>query len=170
MPELEPAQMDPDLMVRLGNIVVRWSLVEEWLSHLLTGLVDADPGGMQIVTTNVANSTQIQWILTLLSVHIHKQPELQEIIDLVKRADEMRGERNAFMHGLWNPVGCEPGTCLVSTAKWERAEIVRNWLVTTTDLDEFHNLIDEWLVEFQDVGRQFGFPRRRGETKSIFAD
>jgi hypothetical protein len=170
MPDLSPTEIDSELTARLGQIVIRWAVLEDWLSHLLANLVHADPGGLAVVTTNVASSTQIQWILTLLSVHVHKQPELQEIIDLVKRADELRGDRNALVHGIWDPTGCELQTCLVNTVKWERTEVIRQWMVTVTDLDQLVSDINEWIADFIELGKRFGFPRRRGDTKSIFLD
>ncbi len=170
MPDLTPTVIDPALSERLGQIVIRWSVVEDWLSLLLSALVNADPGGMAVVTTNVANSTVARWILTLLDVQVRKQPELQEIIDLVNRTHVLRSERNALMHGLWNPERCDLGTCLVNTAKWERSEVIREWLVTTTELDSLVDEINEWISDYAKVGRKFGFPRRRGETKSIFDD
>jgi hypothetical protein len=103
-------------------------------------------------------------------VHVHKQPDLQEVIDLVKRTEELRGDRNALVHGLWNPEGCEPGSCLVNTARWERNEVIREWLVTTAELDGLLGDIQEWIADYITLGRKFGFPRKRGDTKSIFAD
>jgi hypothetical protein len=170
MPDSIPAEVDPELTKRLGEIVICWAALEDWLSHLLTTLLGADFGAMAVVTVNVSSSSQIQWILTLLSIHVHKQPELQETIDLVKRADGLRGDRNALVHGLWSPLGCEPGTCLVNTVRWERSEVIREWMVTIADLDQLRDDIDQCVVDFMEIGRKFGFPRRRGETKSIFAD
>ncbi len=170
MSDLSPTVIDSELTERLGQIVIRWSGLEAWLSHLLAHLVNADQGGMAVVTTNVASSTQMQWILTLLSIHAPKQPELQEVIDLVKRADELRGDRNALVHGIWDATGCEPKTCLVHTVKWERNEVIREWMVTPADLDELVSEINEWIADFMEVGKKFGFPRRRGGTKSIFAE
>jgi hypothetical protein len=170
MPDLTPTTIDSELTARLGQIVIRWAVAEDWLSHLLAALVDADPGGLAIVTTNVASSTVANWILTLLDVHVHKQPELQEVIDLVTRTQDLRAERNALVHGLWSPEKCEPGTCLVNTAKWDRSEIIREWLVTTAELDGLLSEINEWISDYAAVGRKFGFPRRRGETKSIFVE
>jgi len=170
VPDMSPAEIDPELTQLLGQIVIRFASVEDWLALLLATLVGADPAPMAVVTTNTANSSHIQWILTLLSIHIHKQPELQEVVDLVKRADELRGERNPLVHGIWDPTNCEPGTCLVNTARWERTEVIRNRVVTVADLTELVSDIDEWIADFVAIGKKFAFPRRRGGTKSIFDD
>jgi hypothetical protein len=168
--DLSPADIDPELTKRLGQIVIRWSTVEAWIASILANATNADPGAMQVVTANVSTSTQIQWIKTLLSVHEHKDPELSEVTALLNRADEIRADRNALVHGIWNPAGCEPGTCLINTARLERSEIIRNSLVTIADLDELRDRIDEWIAEFIELGKRIGFPRKYGETKSIFAD
>jgi hypothetical protein len=170
MPTLQPTFVEPDLTTRLGLIVIRWSEIEEWLSHLLATLMNADLGGMTIITSTAGAATQIQWILTVLSVFEHKDPTLAEVVDLVKRADELRIDRNALAHGTWNPAGCEKGTCLVNTYNWKHSEIMKEWLITTSDLDELLSDIDHWLADYVTLGRKFGFPRKQGEIKSIFSD
>lgn len=171
MPIPEKAKpIDSELTSRLGQIVTRWSVLENWLSHMLASVVGAEAAPMSIITANVSTNTIIQWMRTTLNVHVHKQPELQEVLDLLTRADELRGDRNALVHGVWTDDGCEPGTCLVNTVRWDRNEIIRDWLVTTADLDELLGHIDDWIADFMTTGLKFGFPRRKGETKSIFAD
>ena len=170
MPKLAPVVVDGDLLSRLGEIVVKWSGLEQWLSHLLATMVDADPGGMTVITNTAGAATQIQWLLTIISVFEHKQPDLQEVVDLVNRADDMRTDRNALSHGLWDQTGCESGTCFVETYNWRHTEITKKWLITKQDLDDMIASIDEWIDDYQELGLRFNFPRRRGETKSIFAD
>jgi hypothetical protein len=43
-------------------------------------------------------------------------------------------------------------------------------MVTVADLDHLRSDIDQWVNDYIETGKRFGFPRRRGETKSIFDD
>lgn len=162
--------IDPALTSRLGQIVIRWTILENWISLTLATAINADLGGTSIITANAGVSTTIQWIRTILKIHVGQQPELQELIDLLERADDLRLERNALVHGAWDDTGCDPGTCMINTVGWNRSEIIRDCLITTTDLDDFLSHIDDWIADYAALGCKLGFPRRRGETKSIFAD
>jgi hypothetical protein len=168
MPDLSPAVVDSELTQRLGQIVIRWATLENMMSLLIATLVAGDPGGVAVMTDGAGASTQIQWINTLLSILEPKNPELGEISALIKRAEEMRTDRNALIHGLWNPDGCEGGTCLVATFNWKHSEVVREWLITTADLQELVDGINEWIADYIALGKKLGFPRKRGDTKSIF--
>jgi hypothetical protein len=170
MPDISPTVIEPVLAQQLGQIVTRWSSLEDLLSHLIATLVNGDPAPVSILTGTAGCATQIQWIQTLISIHEHKDPELSKIGALVKRAEEMRTDRNALIHGLWNPVGCESGTCLVATFNWKHSEIIKEWLITTTELEELLDDINVWIGDYIELGKKMGFPRRRGKTKSIFLD
>jgi hypothetical protein len=43
-------EIDPELIKRLGQIVINWAVIEEWLGHLLGTLIDADLGGSSVLT------------------------------------------------------------------------------------------------------------------------
>lgn len=132
-------------------------------------LIRADPAGMTILTGTAGAATQIKWIQTVISIFEHKE-DLTEIAELVKRADELRIDRNALAHGTWDPTNCDPGTCSVTTYNWQKTEIMKTWLITTSDLDELLSGIEEWLGEYVRLGRKYNFPLRAGETISIFHD
>lgn len=170
MPDLTPAKVDTELTSRLGTIVMKWASAESWLSYLLATMVEANPGAMSVVTNEMSASLTIQIIKTLISVHEHKQPELSAVRELIEDADELRQQRNEYAHGVWNPEGCEPKTCLVNIVNWKRKEISRSVLVTVSDLDQLAIELDEWIAAYIDLGKRFGFPRRAGETQSIFFD
>ncbi len=170
MPEVVPIEIEAEFTSLLGQLVIKWSAVEDWLAQLLATLVDADPGAMSIVTGSAGAATLIQWIQTTLSVHEPEDQELKEISDFVQRAEEMRTDRNALVHGIWDQTKCESGTCIVVTFNWKHSEIIKEWLITTTDLKELISGIDEWIADYIRLGRKFNFPRRRGQFKSIFAD
>jgi hypothetical protein len=166
----EGFDIDPELTRRLGQIVIRWSALEAWISALVAATVGADPGPMQTITGTSGIKTQMDWIRNIISVHIDKEPELQEIVDLLARADELRADRNAIVHGIWDSTGCELGTAQVQTVRIERREIIRSELVTISDLDQLLIEINEWIAGYTELGRKFGFPRLSGSSKSIFTD
>lgn len=156
-----------ELAWRLGQIVMRWSAVEGCLSHLLATLVNADPVALSVITDGMTNSTQAQSIRTLLYVQLHNEAGIGEMLDHLTKADDLRADRNALVHGLWDATGCQKGTCQVQSFKRGR---FTSWLVTTSELDELIGAINKWTVEFIALGQKFGFPRRRGEARSIFND
>jgi hypothetical protein len=137
---------------------------------LLGTFLHADQGGMMVITNNIAISTQSKWIRALLSCHAHEAQYNEKVVALLTRADDLRSERNEFIHGIWSPDGCEPKTALVETVNLDRAEIIKGRLVTIEDLNELLIEIDEWIADYVKLGRELGFPRHRGGTKSIFSD
>jgi hypothetical protein len=171
MPDLEPLTVDPALTEPLGQIVIRWASLESWVSFLLANLLDADPGGMHVMTNSVSTSTQTQWIRNLLKHRPPHEAEKKEKIEsLLNWADDLRSERNEFIHGLWDTTKCEPGTAIVETVNFQRARIVVSRLVTPNDLNQLVIEIDDWIAAYVKLGRELGFPRRRGESKSVFSD
>jgi hypothetical protein len=171
MPDFGIPDIDPELAEPLGQIVVRWSSVENLISMLLGTLVFADLGGMQVVTTNVAVSAQTKWIRALLSVNRPDSDSHKEQVEaLMARADDLRIERNEFIHGYWDTTGCEPKTALIQTVNLDRNEIIRERLVTKNDLFDLVADINEWIGDYVSLGRQLGFPRHKDGTKSIFVD
>jgi hypothetical protein len=162
--------IEADLTSHLGQIAINTAVIEEWLGHLLASLIDADPGGLHVVTRDMSVGTIIQTIKTVLSIFEPARPELKLVRELVEDADEIRGERNELIHGVWDQTGCEPGTALVQTTNWKRAEITRERLITTSELDQLLSHCETWIEEFVLLGREFHFPRTKGSDKSIFAD
>jgi hypothetical protein len=167
---LEENPIDPELLCRLGKIVTLWSSVESWIAMLLGTLMNADLGASSHLTNNVSNALQVKCIRALLSVHAHEEPATNDVVDLLDRADEMRIERNELAHGIWNATGCEPKTALINTANLDRAEIIRDRLVTVPDLDHLIQDIERWITDYATLGAQIGFPRKRGATISILVE
>jgi hypothetical protein len=170
MPDLAPMKLDPALAEPLGQMVVRWASLESWISMLLAHLLNADMGGMHVLTNTVATSTQTQWIRHLLKHHPHEAAENQQVEELLNWADDLRSERNEFLHGLWDTTGCEPKTAMVETVNFQRSQIISSRLVTPNDLNQLVIEIDDWIAAYVKLGRELGFPRRRGESKSLFSD
>ncbi|UPJ25884.1 hypothetical protein [Bradyrhizobium sp. CW1] len=169
MPATKFSAIEADLTSRLGQIAINTAVIEEWLGHILATLIDADPGGLHVVTNDLSIGTIIQSIKTVISIFEPTRPDLSELRELIEDADEIRIERNEFVHGLWDQTNCAPGSALVQLTNWKKAEVTRERLVTTAELQELLVDCDDWLERFVILGRKFGFPRRKGQAKSIFA-
>jgi hypothetical protein len=170
MPDTRFSSIEPDLTSRLGQIAINTAVIEEWLGHILATVIGADPGGLSIVTHDMSVGAVIQALKTAISVFEPVHSDLNELRQLVEDADEIRIQRNELIHGIWDQTNCVAGTALVQISNWKRNEVTRERLVTMTELDELLVDCQTWIEEFVILGRKFGFPRRRGENKSIFAD
>jgi hypothetical protein len=170
MPDFGIPDIAPELAEPLGQIIVRWSGIEYLISMLLGTFVNADLAGIQIITTNIAISTQTKWVRALLSVKPQQGDFNDRVEALLARADELRTERNEFAHGHWDTTGCEPKTALVQTFNMDRKEIFRERLVTPQDLTDLVADINDWIADYVALGRELGFPRRKDGDKSIFMD
>lgn len=170
MPTTSFSQIEPELTSRLGQLAINWAVIEDWLRHLLAAQIGADAGALSVVTKDMGAANIIQILLTAISIHEPDNPELKDIRELVQYADELRSERNELVHGIWDPTNCQPGTSLVQNSNWKKAEIIRERLVTTAELDQLLIDCQTWLDRYVELGRLFGFPRTAGSTKSIFDD
>jgi hypothetical protein len=170
MPEFFLSPIPDVLCVRLGRIVVKWTAVEKLTSYLLATCLLADQAAVHVVSNAVSVSTQTKWIRALMSAHPHEDKNNQLVRELLIRADDLRSERNELMHGMWDTTNCEPDTALIETVNLDRPEIIRSRLVTTHDLDDLMREIDGWIDDYVALGRKLGFPRNRGDTKSMFSD
>lgn len=147
--------VSPDLAARLGTLVIRWSVVEHWISELFSFLTKGDPGLMLIVTVNISQSTLTTWIRTLNDIYKSPGDLQQRIRDILAEVDELRGERNTLVHGIWH-TGTEPNSVIVQTVKLERAEIVRDLVVTAADLNDLIERVIEVNSRLADILREIG--------------
>lgn len=170
MPNLGLAEVDPELSSQLGQIIIRWSALEYFISMLLATFLNADQGGMMVITNSVPVSVQSKWLRALMASHEHEADQNRRVTELLSRADELRAERNEIVHGIWDTTNCQPKTALVETVNLDRAEIIKSRLVTLQDLNELLADISRWIDDYVTLGRELGFPRHRGGTTSIFAD
>lgn len=170
MPDFVVSTVEPELCMRLGQIVTKWTVVEKLISLLLGTCLIADQGAMSVVTNSIAVSTQTKWIRALMASHEHEATQNKRVSDLLTHADDLRQERNELIHGMWESDGCDPLTSIVETVNLDRNEIIRSRLVTSHDLDDLLRDINLWIDDYVALGRELGFPRQRGETKSMFAD
>jgi hypothetical protein len=102
MPNIKTVIVESALTSRLGQIIIRWSEIEEWLSKLLGTMAEADLGAMSVITSTAGAASEIQWIKTIIDVFEYKDPRLNEIRELVNRVDELRidGMHSLTAHGI----------------------------------------------------------------------
>jgi hypothetical protein len=83
--------------------------------------------------------------------------------------DAGNGERELVMM-RWGmlPPPRTGGTCSVTTYNWQKTEVMKTWLTTSSDLDELLSGIHEWIREYVRLGRKYAFPRVKGKPGSIF--
>lgn len=165
LPEFGIPDIDPKLAEPLGQIVIHWASVEYLVAMLLATFLNADQGGIQVLTNSISVSTQTKWIQSLMASHDNEVHHNERVSALLDRADELRAERNEFVHGNWDSTGCEPKTALITTVNLNRSEIIRERLVTVQDLSDLVVDIDNWIADYVTLGRELGFPRHRGSPK-----
>ena len=141
-------QIEPKLLERLGLLVVRFALVEQTISDLFIHLTGGDPGAMVVVTSNSSQSSISNWTRTLLDIRsTPDEHELSnELREALTEADRLRGLRNDLVHGLWG-TNCPPGSVCVQTVRLERNEIIKDLVVTASDLDDL-------IVDTEEVAAQ----------------
>src|SRR5262249_52357422 len=100
-------------------------------------------------------STLTGWLRTLAALRFN-EADKQRMLGLLTQIDEARAERNAYAHGLWVP-GPEPQTAVVSTIRWERAEVMKQELVTKADLNGLLEEIEEVYRALVAIAHHLGF-------------
>lgn len=129
-------QIEPELLQRLGSLVVVSGRVEGLIGDLFATLMRGDRGPLYLVTERVAVSTLMEWVRTLLAIRSAPPAITQEISEILDAAKAFQGERNALVHGQWGTDKSEPGTVMVATIDLQRSEVIVDRLVTAADLDE----------------------------------
>lgn len=135
-------QIEPELLELLGSFIVKWSIVEAYVSDLFVLLTRGDPGIMIAVTGSISTSTITDWIRAIIDLSKQTPHDLvNEIHDVLSEVDYLRSERNILIHGIWATTGPEQSV-LVQTAKLGRSAVLHDRVVTAADL---RGLIDETL-------------------------
>ncbi len=147
-------QIEPELLQRLGYLVVNWSLVEHHVSSLFVFLTEGEPGSMLVVTENVSQSVIVGWIRALLDLRqIIPTAWESEVREVLREVDELRIERNALVHGLWSTSGPE-NSVIVQTVKLGRRGIVQSTVQTVADLDDLINHVLDVAARLSDLLRR----------------
>jgi hypothetical protein len=134
-----------ELMKHLGLLVTRWAMVEAHVSELFSKLTEGNRGAMYVVTANVSQSTLTGWIRTLLDCYQLPPEDAKELRDRLNDVDELRIERNIFVHGLW--AWKDGSSATVQTVRLDRSTVVQELLVTPADLDEISDRIRELSLQ-----------------------
>lgn len=140
----------------LGAVVMEWARVEALVGEFLSYLLKADPGAMYVLNQEVGCGTQIKWIRVLAYDRFTNDNTRANLKILFDRLDAARGERNAYVHGIWID-GPEPNTAIVQTVKVDRAEMIRDELVTVSDLDDLFSEIRSVALELHQISEALGF-------------
>jgi len=159
--------IDEPLLTALGRLVYTWAFVEAMEGEFLAFLLNAHQGLAHVITQKVSGSTITDWLRTLASIRF-EAPDVQRIGALMARIDEVRGDRNAYVHGLWAP-GPVEGTALVTTIRWDRAEVMKRELATLNDLEEVTREALELYAEICVIGRHLGFAGPHNTTQPPIA-
>jgi hypothetical protein len=156
MPNSTPVrQVEPELLQRLGLLVIRWAVIENWMSELFIFMMKGTPGLMYVVTESISQSTITEWIRTLLGVVQTPADIERELLDILNDVKELRGERNALVHGIWS-TDCPPHSAIVQTVKLDRREMVRDQVVTAADIDDLISRTLEIHVRMVAIAKAVG--------------
>ncbi|MBK7014775.1 MAG: hypothetical protein IPH39_04175 [Sulfuritalea sp.] len=144
------SNIDPELLQLLGTVVVKWSYVELFVSDLFVYLSRGAPHAMVVVTANASQSSLASWIRTLLDLLECPHDWEKEIREVLAEIDDMRPERNAFVHGNWI-AGDGPGAATIHTIRLERKEVIKTELVTASDLKAFLDRIQDQTLRLRAI-------------------
>ena len=146
----ETRQIEPELLERLGLVVVRWALIEQYLSQLFMKLAECHEVYGQVITTNVSQNSISGWIRTLLDIQRIPEALENEISELLADIDEMRIERNSLVHGIWGTMG-PADSVIVQTVRLDRAAIIHAIVVTSADLDDLIERVCGLYARFDSI-------------------
>ena len=54
-----------------------------------------------MLTSEMGAAAVIKAIKNCIAINEPRQPELSAVRELIQEADELRGERNIYIHGVW---------------------------------------------------------------------
>jgi hypothetical protein len=74
----------------LGDVVIAWSRIESLLAEFLSFFLKADPGYMYVLNQDVASSTQLKWIRTLVEARVTNENTKEGLSKLFARIDAVR--------------------------------------------------------------------------------
>ena len=114
---------------------------------------------MYVLNQEVANSTQVKRLRTLVSQQVADEPAAM-FLALFTRIDKLREERNVYVHGLWKP-GPELSTAMVHTVRLGREIPANDALVTLADLNELSAEIENVAQGLYTAALKYGVFRIR---------
>lgn len=149
-------EIDPGILARLGHLVVVWARVEWFMEHLMLWLSDARVTAMTAILPTVSAATISGWARQIVQ-HVASLDDGDRaiILPILDEFDDLRSQRNALVHGTWQPFG--EGAALVYSARLDRAEIIKHHLVTLHDLDYFIECATELELELFTLSEFYEF-------------
>lgn len=153
----------PIIYQKIGIIASEWSWIESLLSEMLSHFCAADPGAMYVITQNIAASTIVGWLRTLVEIKIKDAATAKVISDLLLEIDDTRQARNTIVHGTWR-AGDSPQHAWVQTFRWERSEVVRSELWSAQDLQDIIDEIQTHQLKLSNLGIRMGFLKLREKS------
>jgi PII-like signaling protein len=153
-----PRDFAPELLAAFARVVILWSYVEALQDHLLSFLVQGEPGRMFVIMGNVSTATKTDWIRTLLRLPAVQAVGMGDLKNLLEEIDDLRAEGNTLAHGIWSFGGAGGASATVQTIRMDRAIPIKTLLVTTPDLAELLHRIENIVREFRAVAARFAIP------------
>ena len=131
MPTTPTSAFDPDLLLALGELVVRHAAVEETLRQAIWREAQADHIMVDVLLTGLSFSTLIDKFGAVY--YEHHVPARPQINDLCSRLRTLNEQRNALIHSFWRPSPGSPDmTRLKASAKPSSGLVLRSQGVPTT--------------------------------------
>ncbi len=156
-PEIGISPPDKEIYARIGMVASEWAYIEMLLDKMLAHFISAPPGTTYVITQTVGSASIVQWIRTLIDVRLRTRPENFAILtDLLNEVDGARSERNTIVHGVWR-AGDVEGAAIVQTFRWDRAEVIRDEVLSPPDLDDFIEELQQIQKRLKDAGVSLGF-------------
>jgi hypothetical protein len=146
---------DPAGLAKIGEVSMRWALVEAFVEDMIAGFMDAELRYTYVLTTNINISTRLQ-IVRALGLQRLTTDNFGKLDTILKSAEKLAPLRNKVVHGLWSETD-QPSIYFVEDyrsrgklkyhAEWLSLDYL-GWLA------EQVRLLGAQLLDF---GRQFGF-------------
>jgi hypothetical protein len=127
----------------VGKVVAEWALAENVLEHFVWVMIPTDQKTGRAITTHMSAEQRCN-LVQILSQEI--PPDLQtDAIELVKRFDELRNERNQVAHNVWAGETSDLARGYKASARGTLRLNPTYW--TETDIMDLHKDIAEWTVD-----------------------
>jgi hypothetical protein len=88
-------------LASLGVITVNFQCLEKYMEFFIWALIGDDQEIGQIVTSQISFNGLCDLLSSLFRYRAENSELVKELDDLIKRANEVVGERNKFIHSSW---------------------------------------------------------------------
>jgi len=103
--------------------------------ELFERMLQASQGTLHVLIPSVSNASVTNWIRILAADRFANDAFRDHVLEILKRTDDLRAERNSLVHGIWTP-GPVAGSALVQTVRFDRTDVIQDSLVTVADLND----------------------------------